>query len=126
MTQTLAEAQRQGIAPWKNTDIVVKTRHFVVYWDGYPVTLGHTLFVPVTNTWQDVTECWQAAYRWGYEWQNNGFCDAFNLGMNVGEAAGQTVMYPHVHLIPRRKSDCEHPAGGVRHCIPHDNDYYNQ
>ena len=43
-----------------------------------------------------------------------GQCDAFNIGINMGRAAGQTVMYPHVHLIPRRTGDCEDPVGGVR------------
>jgi diadenosine tetraphosphate (Ap4A) HIT family hydrolase len=49
---------------------------------------------------------------------DRGDCDAFNIGMNMGEAAGQTIMYPHVHLIPRRKGDCEDPVGGVRGVIP--------
>jgi diadenosine tetraphosphate (Ap4A) HIT family hydrolase len=46
-----------------------------------------------------------------------GQCQAFNIGINIGEAAGQTVMYPHVHLIPRRQGDCEDPVGGVRGVI---------
>jgi diadenosine tetraphosphate (Ap4A) HIT family hydrolase len=46
-----------------------------------------------------------------------GECDAFNIGLNMGQAAGQTVMYPHVHLIPRRHSDCNDPVGGVRAVI---------
>jgi diadenosine tetraphosphate (Ap4A) HIT family hydrolase len=40
-----------------------------------------------------------------------GECDAFNIGINMGAAAGQTVMYPHVHLIPRRHGDCADPIG---------------
>jgi diadenosine tetraphosphate (Ap4A) HIT family hydrolase len=39
------------------------------------------------------------------------------VGINCGEAAGQTVMYPHVHLIPRRVGDCANPIGGVRGVI---------
>ena len=46
-----------------------------------------------------------------------GECDAFNVGINMGAAAGQTVMYPHVHLIPRRHGDCADPVGGVRGVI---------
>jgi len=41
----------------------------------------------------------------------------FNIGMNCGESAGQTVFHCHVHLIPRRKGDVENPRGGVRHII---------
>ena len=42
---------------------------------------------------------------------------AFNIGMNCGEASGQTVFHCHVHLIPRRNGDVENPRGGVRHVI---------
>jgi diadenosine tetraphosphate (Ap4A) HIT family hydrolase len=48
----------------------------------------------------------------------SGKFDAFNVGINMGAAAGQTVMYPHVHLIPRRTGDCADPVGGVRGVIP--------
>jgi ATP adenylyltransferase len=41
----------------------------------------------------------------------------FNIGMNCGEVAGQTIFHCHVHLIPRRKGDVESPRGGVRHII---------
>ena len=44
--------------------------------------------------------------------------EGFNVGMNCGEAAGQTVRHAHVHLIPRRKGDVEEPRGGVRGVIP--------
>jgi diadenosine tetraphosphate (Ap4A) HIT family hydrolase len=43
---------------------------------------------------------------------------SLNIGINMGEAAGQTVQYPHVHLIPRRAGDVEDPVGGVRGVIP--------
>jgi diadenosine tetraphosphate (Ap4A) HIT family hydrolase len=43
--------------------------------------------------------------------------DGFNIGMNCGETAGQTIFHCHVHLIPRRKGDVENPRGGVRHII---------
>lgn len=42
----------------------------------------------------------------------------FNVGMNCGEVAGQTVMHAHIHLIPRRAGDVEEPRGGVRGCVP--------
>ena len=48
-----------------------------------------------------------------------------NVGMNIGTDAGQTVMYPHVHMIPRRKGDCEDPTGGVRNVIPGKGNYKN-
>ena len=47
----------------------------------------------------------------------------FNIGMNSGESAGQTVMHSHIHLIPRRKGDTPKPRGGVRGVIPKKMDY---
>jgi diadenosine tetraphosphate (Ap4A) HIT family hydrolase len=43
--------------------------------------------------------------------------DGYNIGMNSGEAAGQTIMHFHCHLIPRYKGDMKDPRGGIRHCI---------
>ena len=102
--------------PWK--DVLLDAKGFTVFKDKYPVTEGHLLFVPKEQSWQDIVKCWEAAYKWGYDWVERGYCDAFNVGQNVGEEAGQTVMYPHVHLIPRRKGDMSDPKGGVRGVIP--------
>lgn len=49
--------------------------------------------------------------------------DGYNIGMNCGEAAGQTVMHFHCHVIPRYHGDTPNPRGGVRHCIPGRGDY---
>lgn len=107
--------------PWREPLVI--TRYFEVFADAYPVTPGHVLFVPRVDDWKHMSECWQAAYRWGYEWVENGYCDGFNMGQNVGEAAGQTVMWPHVHLIPRRTGDTANPRGGVRAVVPGMSDY---
>jgi len=107
--------------PW--TDIVIDTRDYTVYRDKYPVTEGHILFVPKEQDWDHLAKCYKAAYAWGYEWTHTGYCEAFNLGQNCGEAAGQTIDWPHVHLIPRRKGDMADPTGGVRHVIPEKGNY---
>ena len=49
--------------------------------------------------------------------------DAYNIGMNLGEDAGQSIMHLHVHLIPRYKNDVENPRGGVRGIIPNKQNY---
>lgn len=49
--------------------------------------------------------------------------DGYNIGINVGEAAGQTVMHLHVHVIPRYRGDVDDPRGGVRHVIPGKGNY---
>ena len=106
-------------APWSHKNMVFEDDDTIVYKDGFPVTEGHLLFVPKKVTRQlDITRCFELAYRRGvrgiceHEW------DAFNVGINNGEAAGQSVMWPHVHLIPRRKGDTPNPRGGIRHVIP--------
>ena len=112
---TLEEAQQAGVAPWD--DVVREDFHVVVFRDRYPVTIGHLLFVPVHNTLDVINEAFGDALREGERMVTAGECDAFNIGLNMGEAAGQTVMYPHVHLIPRRVGDCADPVGGVRGVI---------
>ena len=107
--------------PW--TDVLLDTKHYTVFKDKFPVTEGHVLFVPKVEDWDHLNACWKAAYHWGYEWTTTGYCDAFNLGQNIGSAAGQTIKYPHVHLIPRRAGDTDDPAGGVRHVIPKKGNY---
>ena len=107
--------------PW--TEILIDTREYTVFKDGFPVTEGHVLFVPKVEDWDHLAKCYKAAYAWGHEWVEKGYCDSYNIGQNVGEEAGQTVMWPHVHLIPRRKGDMEDPRGGVRHVIPEKGNY---
>lgn len=110
--------------PWK--DVLIDTKEFTVFKDKYPVTEGHVLFVPKIEDWEHLTACFTAAYKWGYDWVERGYCDAFNIGQNVGKEAGQTVMYPHVHLIPRRVGDMDDPKGGVRGVIPEKQKYTDQ
>ena len=111
-------------APWHRKNMVYEDENVIVYKDGFPVTEGHLLFVPKKVTRRaDITICFEYAYEWGvkgimdYKWK------AFNIGINNGVEAGQTVMWPHVHLIPRRKGDTPNPRGGVRHVIPCKGDY---
>ena len=119
----LAAAQAAGVAPW---DLVVyETPAYVVYQDRYPVTSGHLLFVPRVNYIDDILHCYRSAHRMGDWLVLNGEADAYNVGINRGEAAGQTVMYPHVHMIPRRSGDCADPVGGVRGVISGQANYKN-
>jgi diadenosine tetraphosphate (Ap4A) HIT family hydrolase len=107
--------------PW--TDRVYETEDYIVFKDGFPVTEGHLLFVPKVNMIDNLVLCWKAAYAWAEQWIIEEYCDGYNIGQNIGSAAGQTVMYPHVHLIPRRHGDMKDPRGGVRHVIPEKGNY---
>ena len=117
----LEQAQRQGVAPWD--DIVWEDFHVVVYRDRYPVAPGHLLFVPRYNNVGIINEAVYSAMIHGNKMVAEGNCDGFNIGINFGAAAGQTVMYPHVHMIPRRIGDCADPVGGVRNVIPGQGNY---
>jgi diadenosine tetraphosphate (Ap4A) HIT family hydrolase len=107
--------------PW--TEKVYETEDYVVFKDGFPVTEGHLLFVPKVNMIDNLVLCWKAAHEWAERWIIEGYCDGYNIGQNIGTAAGQTVMYPHIHLIPRRHGDMTDPRGGVRHVIPEKGNY---
>jgi diadenosine tetraphosphate (Ap4A) HIT family hydrolase len=118
----LREAQAAGIAPWDNV-LEVKS-DTVVFLDRYPCTPGHRLYVPKDNdnaNW--IVGAFENALADGNTMVREGLCDGFNIGYNSGEAAGQTVMYPHIHLIPRRTGDVEDPVGGVRNTIPGKGNY---
>lgn len=117
MIDTLEKAQEEKRAPW--TNVVVTTRDYIVYEDIYPVTEGHTLVVPKENTVENINKCFKFAQEMGnmnVESPNN--ITGYNIGLNMGASAGQTCMYPHVHLIFRRDGDMEDPRGGVRGVIP--------
>jgi len=115
---TLQAAQEGKVAPWDLEVPELSTQHVTVFRDRFPVTAGHLLFVPRNNTDEGIVVCLGTALIAGQQMVSRGECDAFNVGLNMGEAAGQTVMYPHVHLMPRRTGDTVDPIGGVRGIIP--------
>ena len=105
-------------------NIVHEDENVIVFKDRYPVTEGHLLFVPKKRERRaDITNCFTYAYEWGVTAVCNHEYEAFNVGINNGEAAGQSVMWPHVHMIPRRRGDTPNPKGGVRHVIPDRGNY---
>ncbi|EAY24705.1 HIT family protein [Microscilla marina] len=102
---------------------------FAIY-DKYPVSPGHTLIIPnrhVANffelTKEEMNDCWALAKEMKQILAEEYQPDGFNIGINVGEAAGQTIFHVHIHLIPRYKDDVENPAGGVRYVIPEKANY---
>jgi len=121
--ETLNEAQIGGTAPWDDIVEELSDFHVAVFRDKFPVVKGHLLFVPQYNTDRVILSCFYSALLKGQRMVADGECDAFNIGINMGKAAGQTVMYPHVHLIPRNQGDCADPIGGVRGVIPEQQNY---
>lgn len=108
-------------APW--TELEFEDFHVAVYRDKYPVNPGHLLFVPKYNTTLILSQAFNDAFRYGRARVNTGEWDGFNIGLNYGRVAGQTVDWPHIHLIPRFIGDVEDPIGGVRNVIPGKGNY---
>jgi diadenosine tetraphosphate (Ap4A) HIT family hydrolase len=111
--------------------LVLENRLAVAILDKYPVTAQHMLVVPKRHTptyfelgRPEINACnlllEEAKAR--IEKADSAVV-GFNIGMNAGRAAGQTVLHCHIHLIPRREGDVVDPAGGVRHVIPGKGNY---
>jgi diadenosine tetraphosphate (Ap4A) HIT family hydrolase len=93
--------------------------------DKFPVTPGHLLIIPVRHEPDFfATNSDELEAIWALVDEAKGLLDAkyqpegYNLGVNVGEVAGQTIAHAHLHLIPRYRGDVENPRGGVRGVIP--------
>jgi len=106
--------------------IIAQNELAVAIRDGFPVTPLHSLIIPkrhVNNFFELGTSEMKSCNLLLYETKLaiekvDGKVEGFNVGVNAGEVAGQTVTHCHIHLIPRRRGDTENPRGGVRGVIP--------
>ena len=110
----------------KKQKIIYSTRLFFVVRDSYPVTKYHTLIIPhrhvpnffdlnnneLNNLNKILKKQRQSLLALDQK------ISGFNIGVNAGVDAGQSIMHCHIHLIPRRKGDIANPKGGVRGVIP--------
>lgn len=111
-------------------ELIVETATVFSFYDKFPVSEGHVLVVPkrlVSNyfdlTLKEQTACWIVVNKVKTILQKKYNPDGFNIGININEAAGQTIWHAHIHVIPRYKDDVENPRGGVRGVIPSKKDY---
>ena len=94
--------------------------------DNFPVTPLHTLVIPRRHVLdyfslskEELIACDDLLRQIKEEIQvEDSAVDGFNIGMNSGASAGQTIFHCHIHLIPRRSGDVENPKGGIRHLMP--------
>lgn len=105
--------------------IVLENEFALALPDGFPVTEGHTLVVPRRHAAslfdlpdEEEAALWKLVALVRGKLLTELRPDGFNVGLNDGQAAGQTVMHAHVHVIPRRKGDVPDPRGGVRWIMP--------
>ncbi len=105
-------------------DYVFETEYFFAIYDRFPVSPGHLLIISKylkqdyfslnNNEKNELTK----AIDIGKNTINKLHSPSgYNIGMNCGEVAGQTVMHFHCHIIPRYKGDMQNPRGGIRHCV---------
>lgn len=103
----------------------------VAFPDRFPVSDGHTLVVPRRHeaglaglSGQEQVELWALTLAMSERLRDEHECDGINIGLNLGEAAGQTVEHVHVHVIPRHRGDVDDPRGGVRWVLPRKAPYW--
>lgn len=106
-------------------DVVGEFENYIVIRDKYPVSSGHTLIIPKRHvetyfdlSFEERISLVDVIDAVKLELDVDFRPDGYNIGFNVGEVAGQTVMHCHVHVIPRYVGDMEDPRGGVRGVIP--------
>ena len=93
---------------------LIDSEHYKVYPDKWPACEGHLIFVPKQNTTDYIAIALTATVEYGNKLVSDGTIDGYQFGMNMGEAAGQTVMWPHVHFMPRHIGDVDGFPGSIR------------
>ena len=107
-------------------EIIAQNTLAIASYDRFPVTSLHTLVIPRrhADTWFDLFEPERRAIGLLIDelravvTKKDPGVTGFNIGMNSGQDAGQTIFHAHVHLIPRRPGDVQNPTGGIRGIIP--------
>jgi ATP adenylyltransferase len=111
-------------------EIIIENQHAMAILDLYPVSAGHSLVIPkihITSVFDLPNPVYGACFNLVRELkeilQSRYNPDGFNVGINCGIPAGQTVMHAHIHVMPRYRGDIQNPRGGVRHIIPGKGNY---
>jgi diadenosine tetraphosphate (Ap4A) HIT family hydrolase len=101
--------------------------------DAFPLNDGHCLIVPrrheadfLALTAEEQAAIWALVPAVRRHVEQTGAPDGYNIGINVGEAAGQTVAHAHLHVIPRYRADVPDPRGGIRWIIPAKAQYWGK
>jgi diadenosine tetraphosphate (Ap4A) HIT family hydrolase len=119
--------------PLPTDRIISESDYTITIRDSFPVSEGHTLIIPKRHvqSFFELHAIEKAAVLQALDEAKEALDkefspDGYNIGINDGEAAGQTVMHLHVHLIPRYEGDTEDPRGGVRHVFPEKAKYWEK
>jgi diadenosine tetraphosphate (Ap4A) HIT family hydrolase len=106
-------------------NLVAENESAVAFPDAFPLNEGHCLIVPRRHepnffslTGDEQAAIWALVPAVRHHIEATAVPDGYNIGINIGEPAGQTVAHAHLHLIPRYREDVPDPRGGIRWIIP--------
>lgn len=116
-----------------NERILIEEKHFFSVYDGFPISEGHALVIAnrhIGSLFETSSEERESFFNVLEETKRildaKFNPNAYNIGINDGQFAGQTVPHLHVHLIPRYEGDVKDPRGGVRWLFPDKADYWSK
>ncbi len=123
------QIKRKGDCPFCNPEstreLILESATAYAIYDKYPVNQGHALIIPKRHcsnyfqlSFKEQSACWYVLNKTQKVLTEKFKPDGFNIGININNAAGQTIPHVHVHLIPRYDGDIKDPEGGVRGVIP--------
>ncbi len=111
-------------------EIIASSSLSLAFYDGFPVSPGHVLIIPKRHvssffelTKEEQLDILKLADEVKILLNEKYHPDGYNIGVNVGEAAGQSIFHVHMHVIPRYRGDVPNPRGGVRGVIPNKQNY---
>lgn len=114
----------------RQVEVICETATCLAFYDGYPVSPGHALIIPKRHvaSYFDLTNHEREAMNVMAQYVKRKIDerfhpDGYNIGININEAAGQSVFHCHMHIIPRYKGDVKNPKGGVRGVVPNKQKY---
>ncbi len=116
--------------PESDRELIVESATAFAIFDKFPVNKGHALIIPKRHcsnyfelTFKEQSACFFMLNKVKEILTDELNIDGFNIGINIGEKAGQTIHHVHIHLIPRYDGDVKEPRGGVRGVIPNKQKY---
>jgi len=111
--------------------VILETPTVLATFDRYPISEGHTLVIPkrhIAHLFElpegELRAAWSLVAKVRILLKAKYHPDGFNIGVNEGAAAGQTIGHAHIHIIPRYKGDVHDPRGGIRWVIPANAKYW--
>lgn len=129
-TATRITAQSNCVFCSLDREVIWEDRYFIAIYDKYPVSEGHVLLISRGHIaslfdlpMRTLASLFLALHSIKTILDELYTPNGYNIGMNLGKAAGQTIDHFHIHIIPRYKEDVEDPTGGVRFVIPHRGNY---